>query len=121
LRAILWTICREPNDLQLLAFEGRGLKACLVEYGNVSSKDDVVKKDEEGFIMREIDVQAEKGYVLARFIPVSQDKNNRSYFAVFEKSQATLEAENRLRAAVYSHFEEEGNSVQADSKSALSR
>ena len=118
LQESLKNLCKTPNRVEILLFDGFAYNVCLVDYQDKSHKDDIKKTDPEGWLMEEIDSQAKKGFVLARFIP--DDKKEQTFYAVFEKDLASEKDEERIDSAVYNEDSWEESSDHSTSKKALS-
>ena len=110
-------ICQENNQAYPLIFEGKRLAVCRVEYHGQTHEDDIAKSDKDGWIMTEIDRQAQVGNVLTRFIPETSKKENQAYYIVFEEDNAQVSSKVEIEKAVNYKLEEAN--LHSDSKKAL--
>jgi hypothetical protein len=101
-------ICAEPNDMQSLVYEGKIFSACKIIYHGQSYRDDIKKEDPDGQIFKIMEEQAGKGYVLTRFISESGEKDNQTFYAVFEKDNSSEESKEKIREVINDRLKESG-------------
>ena len=83
---VIQSVCKDAHEIQPLIFGGSAFNVAKVEFDkNLKISDDVKKTDPDGWVMRAVEDQSKRGFVLTRYIPESNAKNNRVFFAVFEK------------------------------------
>ena len=86
LKRTVQSVCVEPNRMYPLLFGGASFKVCKVEFGEgKQNSDDITKNDPDGWIMAEIERQYGKGRILTSYMPDSNERDNRVFYAVFEK------------------------------------
>ena len=83
----------KERKIETMILNGDRLKFAIVNYDGLNHEDDITKESEEGWLYSELENQARDNYVLTRYIPVSTDKNNNSFYVVFEKSVKDKEEE----------------------------
>lgn len=92
----LKNICLDENRTHTLTFENKNYLVCKVSYAGYTHKDNLTGEDEDGWLYREIEKQSGEQRVLTRYIPNSVNKNNTTYYAVFEKDASTEEERKEL-------------------------
>ncbi len=75
---------KTPNELQEVEFAGNTYKVAKIVFENTKYSQDATKNDSDGFIYRLIEEQYKNRRVLTRFIPDSYEKENKTFYAVFE-------------------------------------
>ncbi|MCK4540002.1 hypothetical protein KAU09_02505 [Candidatus Parcubacteria bacterium] len=112
--------CKKPESVSALLFGGSAYNICKIKYHGQTSFDDIKKIDPDGWLLTEIENQYEKGFVLARFIPESKDKDNQIHYVVFEKDTALEDSENELWEVINHGLEEKGLRASTEAQKKLS-
>jgi hypothetical protein len=95
--------CQETKKIMSLIMEGKKIWAAKVECSVLGYNDDIKKTDPDGWILAEIEKQAGNNYVLTRFIPANNEKDNRTFYAVFEEEIKNENLESELWKAIGEH------------------
>lgn len=116
LRKTIEKICDEPNAVKKIILRGKSISVCKVVYHGQDHHDDIKKTDADGWLLNQIEKEYEKGNILARFIPASQDKNNQVFYAIFEKDNASAESNDKLLNVADSFRRKEAKTIQTQKK-----
>ncbi|MEI7498368.1 MAG: hypothetical protein WCK11_03740 [Candidatus Falkowbacteria bacterium] len=106
----------ESNEINEWHHAGKILRVAKVEFHGQNHHDDITENQPDGWLLKEIKHQYQSGYVLTRYIPESDDKNNQTYFVVFEKDQPDQNLQNELWSII---TPQDDNSDHSASKKAL--
>ena len=111
-------ICLKENTTESFLYKSKRLKVCKISYHGQSSQDDILETDKDGWLLAEIKKQYEKGYVLTRFIPNNNTKDNQLFYVIFEKDNAKRKDKNEIDQVIDDKLSE--SNFHSDSKKALS-
>ena len=113
-------ICVNNKSMESMVALGKKLKVCRIEYHGQNHHDDISKNDPDGWILEQIDEQYKEGYVLTRFLSDGSNKNNQTYYAIFEQQYISQATSDDLAYVVGHSHQNDPSRLHSTSKKALS-